>query len=171
MTDVGDIRQDEWGSHFGAVLACLAVTSGPVLELGVGHCSTPLLHAFCMASKRHLVSVEQNEDWFELFRSKYEEEGHEFIKGEYSDEVPKLWASRSVTLIDNSPGGERRRDDFIMLLPLSEFVIVHDFHKENQEMIEPLLNGLNSYICNAYQPPTLVASVSRKIPHSIIERT
>ena len=46
MTDVGDIKQDEWGSHLPAVLACLASTIGPVLEVGnrpLLNCCTPRL--------------------------------------------------------------------------------------------------------------------------------
>ena len=39
----------KWQSHLPALLACIAVTHGPVLELGVGHFSTPHLHALCGA--------------------------------------------------------------------------------------------------------------------------
>lgn len=168
--DPGQISQVEWGSHLSAVLACFASTVGPVLELGVGHVSTPALHALCLASDRLLVSVEQDEAWFKMFKSHYEKARHKFIHGEYDDVVAELanqdW---SVVLIDNSPGGERRLKDFKSFLPCAGFVIVHDYHKENQDAIEPLLNGLNRYVTRYYQPPTLVASKTRNIPEAIIE--
>lgn len=166
----GEIVQSEWSSHLPAVLACFASTVGPVLELGVGHCSTPALHALCMASDRLLVSVEQDEVWFKMFQCHYEKVRHQFIHGEYDYVVPELakqdW---SVVLIDNSPGGERRLKDFKSFLPCAGFIVVHDFEKDNQEAIEPHLNGLNRYVSRYYRPPTLVVSKTRNIPEAIIE--
>lgn len=164
------ISQAEWGSHLSAVLACFASTIGPVLELGVGHCSTPALHALCLASDRLLTSVEQDETWFKMFQSHYEKKGHEFIYGEYDRIVPLLALTQwGVVLIDNSPGGERRKKDFQSLIKCSGFVVLHDYHRENQEAIEPLLDSMNRYVCNYYKPPTLVASLTRKIPAVLIE--
>jgi hypothetical protein len=37
----------KWGSHLPSLAACLASSRGPVIELGVGHFSTPFLHAYC----------------------------------------------------------------------------------------------------------------------------
>lgn len=167
--DTGDIKQQEWGSHLPAVLACFAVTEGPVLELGVGHCSTPALHALCGAALRPLVSVEQDRDWHDLFKGKYESPSHQFLCREYDDAVPFLCARQwCVALIDNSPGGERRKRDFEALIQCCEFVVVHDYWKENEEAIAPLLNGLNWHVCKDYEPPTLVASANRSIPQSLI---
>lgn len=166
----GEIVQSEWGSHLPAVLACFASTVGPVLELGVGHISTPALHALCLASDRLLTSVEQDLTWFKMFQSHYEKAGHRFIHGEYDDVVPELAKEEwSVVLIDNSPGGERRRKDFQSFITCSGFVVTHDYHLENQDAIEPLLNGTNRYVTRYYQPPTLIASKTRSIPFSIIE--
>lgn len=166
----GDIEQSAWGSHLPAVLACFASTVGPVLELGVGHCSTPALHALCLAADRPLTSVEQDETWFKMFQSKYEKKGHEFIHGEYDKIVPLLALTQwSVALIDNSPGGERRKKDFQALIRHSGFVVVHDYEKDNLEAIEPILDNMNRYVCNYYKPPTLVASLTMKIPTALIE--
>lgn len=159
-----------WGSYLPSVLACFASTVGPVLELGIGHISTPALHALCLSSDRMLVSVEQDEAWFKMFRSRYERPGHQFIKGEYDDVVPELAKQTwSVALIDNSPGGERTKKDFISLIKCSGFVVVHDYERENVESIEPLLGNLSRYVCNYYKPPTLVASLTRMIPATLIE--
>lgn len=166
----GEIVQSEWASHLPAVLACFASTTGPVIELGVGHCSTPALHALCLAYDRLLTSVEQDEMWFKMFQSHYEKKGHVFIRGEYDQVVPLLALTPwSVALIDNSPGGERRKKDFQSLIKCSGFVVCHDFEKDNQETIEPLLGNMNRYVCNYYKPPTLVASLTRKIPDALIE--
>lgn len=162
--------QLKWGSHLPALLVCVGSTTGPVLELGVGDFSTPVLHALCCAQHRRLVSVESNEEWMQKFRPHMEKLVHEFIYGKYEVIVPKLaeesWA---VSFIDNSPGGDRRRDDFATLLPRSQFVVVHDYHGENKEAIAPLLGGnVYSFVYAEYEPPTLIASVHRTIPRAML---
>lgn len=171
MTPCPDNTYDAlaWGSHLPALLGCLGATGGRVIELGVGHFSTPALHAFCGAGRRDLVSVESNLDWFKRFGEKYQTAFHRFSFGEYEDVMVNAnFTTWSVALIDNSPGGDRRRLDFARLFPISDFVIVHDFHNENEEAIRPLLNGLKYWVCAEYQPPTLVASAFRDIPESIL---
>ncbi len=157
-----------WGSHLPALLACLADTVGPVLEVGIGHFSTPALHAYCNQCERTLVSVEDNPDWFKVFE-KLMDRNHTIIVGDYNVWLPALAEkSWSVTFIDNSPGGKRRSDDFCLLSPRSVYTIVHDYHKENSEAIEPFLGGFNYHVTQTYQPPTLVASRTRPIPQSIL---
>ncbi len=101
-----------WGSHLPALLACLADTVGPVLELGIGHFSTPALHAYCVQADRTLVSLESDPKWYEQFR-KFQGGKHFIIQADYdwwmSSSCEQSW---SVALIDNSPGGKRRADDF-----------------------------------------------------------
>lgn len=137
-------------------MECIANTTGAVLELGMGHFSTPILHHYCEASGRKLVSVESDEGWCKCFRH-YESVLHTLILAEYDDIVPKLaeqlW---SVVLIDNSPGGPRRAKDFSLLWPRSEYVVIHDYHHDNEEAIGPLLGGLCTKLFTEYQPPTLV---------------
>ncbi len=157
-----------WGSHLPALLGCLADTVGPVLELGIGHFSTPALHAYCVQAGRPLHSVEQDEKWFREF-SKYEHKSHAFYLCEY-DKALQMFTDHfwSVVLIDNSPGGKRRLDDFKAYLPKSTFVVVHDYHLENAEAIKPLLSPIQHHVTRSYQPPTLIASELRKIPQSIL---
>lgn len=160
----------EWGSHLPCLLACLAATDGPVLEVGVGHFSTPALHAFCAASHRHLVSVDDHVEWVEEFRNRYMNAGHQFIAGDYDKVIPTLAMDRwSVVLLDNSPGGPRRATDLNLLLPYSEFVVVHDYHRENVEHIQPIINGYYFHVSKTYQPPTLVVSKLRSMPEGLIE--
>ncbi len=157
-----------WGSHLPALLGCLADTVGPVLELGIGHFSTPALHAFCVQANRQLTSIEQDRKWVNQF-AKYRCKEHQILCGEYDDVLASLEKhSWSVVLIDNSPGGKRRADDFRTLIQKAIYVVVHDFHLENSEAIGPFLtNGINSHITTSYQPPTLVAARTRTIPMSI----
>lgn len=150
-----------WGSHLPALLACLGDTVGSVLEIGVGHFSTPALHAFCVQAYRNLVSVENNPEWISKF-AHMECQQHRLVK----EIAPtKGW---SVVFIDDSPGGRHRADRFRDYIDNSIFVVVHDYHLENEEHISPLLKGVRHHVTKTYQPPTLIASKVREIPRSIL---
>jgi hypothetical protein len=74
-----------------------------------------------------------------------------------------------VAFIDNSPGGERRRKDFEFFIKLADFVVVHDYEKDNEEHIFPVLAGVkHKYVTRTYEPPTLVASNTMAIPKSLL---
>jgi hypothetical protein len=68
-----------------------------------------------------------------------------------------------LVFIDNSPGGAARADPFKAFLPQSEFIVVHDYHRENEEAIKPLLKGVNYRVFSDYNPPTLLASLKHKV--------
>lgn len=154
-----------WGSHMPLLLLALGATDGPVLEIGVGHFSTPHLHYLCAGMNRRLVSVEQAKDWHDEFKDKYEASLHSFRQGEYMDVLPELarlpW---SVVFIDHSPGGKARSDVFEMFIERVEFVVVHDYHLENEDAIKPLLRNAAHIVSNVYQPPTLLVSRKRIVP-------
>lgn len=61
--DNGEI--DLWATHLPVLAACVANTTGPVLELGCGHYSTRLLHALCR--NRQLLTIDANPVWLEKF--------------------------------------------------------------------------------------------------------
>lgn len=165
-----DIKIDEnlWSSYFPALWAAVGATTGPVLELGIGDLSTPSLHALCGAQGRELVSVEDNKEWFDRFATKYFNNLHRIIHSEYLEFLPYLVERNwGVSFIDSSPGGKMRAELFKALIPVSDFVVCHDFWQENEEHISPLLKGLNYHVTSTYRPPTLIASRKLNVPESI----
>lgn len=56
-------------SHQRLLVGCALRTEGPVLELGVGFYSTPLLHEITAHQKRDLVTLDNNEHWLEEFKA------------------------------------------------------------------------------------------------------
>lgn len=154
-----------WGSHLPALMACIAATTGDVLEVGIGHFSTPILHGACLGRK--LVSVEDNKEWFDRFSIPYGRGfEHHFINADYDSIMPRLAEDKwSVVFLDHSPGGDRRRKDFVRMIGSSDFVVVHDFHGENSDAIAPHLSDVKHFVLyGEYNPPTLVASKTRTIP-------
>ena len=117
-------------SHFAVLAAALAKTTGPVLELGMGWGSTPMLHAICQAQNRWLMSVETNPEWVERFRD-LAMSGHDMLLecGSWRD-IP-LWdpptepKKFAVAFIDFAPG-EARKDLAMKLKGKAKFIILHD---------------------------------------------
>jgi hypothetical protein len=56
-----------YGTHFPVLATVVAHTTGPVLELGCGDYSTPMLHGLCAPTKRMLVSTDASKTWLDLF--------------------------------------------------------------------------------------------------------
>lgn len=56
------------GSHQRLLVAAALRTSGPILELGVGWYSTPILHEIARAQQRPLLTIDNNSDWLRQFQ-------------------------------------------------------------------------------------------------------
>lgn len=159
-----------WTSWMPALGYALGASTGPVLEIGSGHFSTPFLWNYCKGAKRLFESAENNLDWHAQFKHLDCKEGRIRDVTDYNAFLKVVTAGFAyngaeigVAFIDNSPGGEARSIPFKLLLPVCEFVVVHDYHRENEEAIKPSLEGVNYKIFNDYEPPTLLASVKHKL--------
>lgn len=93
-----------WASHLPALAACVAHTNGPVLELGAGAYSTPMLHALC--AKRELLTIESNIEWLAEF-GMFDRGNHRLVLSDKIDSaMGQAW---DVVLVDSAPGGSRVR--------------------------------------------------------------
>jgi hypothetical protein len=113
-----------WGTHIPVLIKAIEMTNGPVLELGLGYSSTPLLHALCFYMDRKLVSYDYNEGYICRFR-RFRTDGHEIHLVSDWDDLDIEHNQWSVVLVDHSPD-ERRHIEAIRLRNNSEFVILHD---------------------------------------------
>lgn len=158
-----------WGSYMPVLMAALAQTTGPVLEIGVGHWSTPTLHHYCRAAGRDLASIEGDPQWCEQFKK-------------YESAIHSVWASPDyqlaaaivdrdgedmrfgVVFIDNSPGS-RRAQDALRYKDSADFIIVHDWSAEEiSKPFEPILNQWKyRTLYTAYTPYTMVLSNTREL--------
>ncbi len=98
------------------------MTTGDVLEIGMGLYSTPFLHWACF-NKRKLVSYDNDAEYFNM-NKQYEEGLHEvhFVDDWDSMDIEKPW---DVVLVDHGPS-ERRIVDIKKLANLARFIVVHD---------------------------------------------
>lgn len=110
-----------WTSHMPLLIKLVERTEGPILEIGSGPYSTPILHWLCSFTGRKLVTYENVESYYKFakqFQSKYH--SIRFIKD--WDELPVL--KYSIVMIDHEPS-ERRVVD-IERFKDSDYLIVHD---------------------------------------------
>lgn len=124
----GSIEKFPWATHQELLVACVCGSMGPVLELGCGHYSTPLLHHLCVSAGRHLVSCDTDTGWAKQFAYLCCPL-HTFI-GLSGWDAFDMWDSATwgTVLVDHSPG-ERRPAD-MERLRASIYLVAHDGEKK-----------------------------------------
>lgn len=123
--DLRAIRSEAYGARNGTHLPLLAsvlaiARPGPVLEIGVGHCSSPLIAEMCRAMGREWWALDSHPDWL---RTTLDLDPKITVLGEYSEmEWQGEW---SVVFVDCSPG-TARLPVVQALRSRAEFIVVHD---------------------------------------------
>lgn len=149
-----DWMMDPYATHLPLLAACVAHTSGPVLELGCGAYSTPLLHALCVG--RPLVTLENDAAWhtrfFHLARGQHT---MKLIGGPW--EEVGLGGPYDVALIDHSPP-VRRVEEIVRLRGQVRLFVVHDTEHRGYGY-EPVLTSFPHRVeWQGYAPWTSVVS-------------
>lgn len=120
----------EWGTHLPVLIKVMQESAGPVLELGLGISSTPVLHAMCQDQNRYLISMDNDKQFIDLFK-KYNAPLHSIVHVKDWDKVA-FDDVYSVVLVDHKP--EERRAIEASKLIESRFVILHDSEPENEHL-------------------------------------
>ena len=116
-------------------------TTGPVIEFGCGEGSTVMLHELCKATKRRLISVDNNPEWLGKYRDKYETDWHRFYLvspegcgGKYHDcthwdpflkTITSSDVQWGVVFVDQAPW-EARTKTIRAMKSRADFVVLHD---------------------------------------------
>lgn len=124
---------DTYSTHAPVIAAACMMVDGPVLELGMGYGSTPLLHSLCR-NRKTLVSMETNPEWMKKFEA-LRTAGHRLIH------APASWDTQlnpydltgsikwAAALVDCQPG-EIRSHLIKRLQGLATFIVAHDSEKD-----------------------------------------
>jgi hypothetical protein len=157
-----------YGTHMACLMAVATSTTGPILEMGSGDYSTPLLHAVCAKDKRYLLSTDTDKNWLNLFAD-LETDWHELKHVEvYADDwsrnpQPDVWDTVggdthwSVVFIDHRPG-ERRAVDIQRLRDNTDIFVVHDTEHSGYGF-GPILSSFKYiHVDKRYSTHTTVAS-------------
>lgn len=121
----------DWASHIPLLIEALNITEGPVLELGLGISSTPILHMLCLDQNRLLVSYENSPEFVHMFR-KYKTNTHiinlidDWNKAEIDE---PYWG---VVLVDHKP--DERRKEEVKRLVNAKCLVLHDTQPESDDL-------------------------------------
>jgi hypothetical protein len=148
---------EEYLSHQAVLCAVAAKTHGPILELGCGYGSTPVLHGLCLAQSRDLHTLEENQEWlqkFMHFRAKH----HVLRRVESWEDLPEYQDRWSVVFVDH--GGYLLRGYSIQALANSaDYIIAHDSCHGHLYGYENVLNTFtHRYDFTRWPPHTTVVS-------------
>lgn len=116
----------DYGTHFPVLAAVMRRASqDPVLELGCGHFSTPMLHLMCAGQR--LVTVETDSQWMQKFLN-LRTDWHEFhhVAESRWDAFTMIEQTHwSVAFVDHKPG-DRRWKELKRLAQHADVVVCHD---------------------------------------------
>lgn len=127
--------RNDYGSHSIVLLAALYASKlGPILELGMGTASSPLLHSVALDQGRFILSADSDRRWINHFSPfTMNNTLHELKYVEVKTQMGIEWATSnledyrnwSIVFIDHRPGS-RRQFDLMSYSYRSHVVIVHD---------------------------------------------
>jgi hypothetical protein len=117
----------EFCSHVSLLAGAITITSGPVLELGAGYGSTPLLHGLCGSLKRSLTTIESNKEWALKFLN-YGRTWHNFRQVVDFIDLPEYSQKWGLVFVDH--GISEQRGHSVEKLKNADMLVVHDtcFH-------------------------------------------
>lgn len=110
----------EYTTWMPIILKLAERTKGPILELGSGPFSTPLLHWLCAEKGRELWTYEDIPEYLEFAR-KFQSRKHHIRLVEDWEKVD--YPEGSIALIDQL---EKRAETSILLKDKVDYVILHD---------------------------------------------
>ena len=110
--------------YYPLLYKALEDSKGDVLEMGMGHGSTPILNELITEEKRRLFSFDYNSDWLHKFDS--------ILNVWHRSELVQNWQSvynrypdAAVTFIDQSPG-EERKHTIVAYKDTKGILVIHD---------------------------------------------
>ncbi len=125
----------ETSTHFPVLMKAVRMTmgEGPVLEVGSGLFSTPLLHWMCFESGRELITCERYLHYMD-FAQKFRTASHAVLHVPDMRGVDFLNRHFSVVFIDHTPKKPRTRgDDALLFKDTADYVVLHDAGADAKE--------------------------------------
>lgn len=159
------------GTHLPVLKKIVSLTTGPVIEFGIGYNSTPILHEMCAGKK--VVSLDNNQEWVRKFLH-LQNADHQimYVAGwEQAPVIPKgslkapIW---SVAFIDHAPV-ERRVIDIERMRYIAEYIVVHDTESPIYEYEKVLTSFTYRHDYMQLSPHTTIVSMTKPAPFLVIE--
>jgi len=113
-----------WTTHIPMLIKYVQLADKPVLELGSGIFSTPLLHWLCKMQGVELFTYENVDEYYK-FAKQFQSRNHRIRFVEDWNKVIYPYNKYGVVFIDHAPA-ERRQIEAITFANLTDYVILHD---------------------------------------------
>lgn len=143
-----------WSTHIPVLMRVVEISDGPVLELGAGVFSTPVLHWMCMVRQRRLITLEESELYFQWARQ-FRSNNHSIRHVADLEDFPYKDFFWSVVLVDH--GDDKRRGrDAIRLKNNADYIVLHDTNPSCQstfgydEVWQEFKYRYDWYACSPY---------------------
>ncbi len=115
---------DPYATHLPHLIRAVLMTGGPVLELGMGDYSTPILLELCRKGRR-LRSVDNDHTWHEKYAPQFSSDKNESFLLEDWRGLPDWGFAWSVIFVDLHPP-EMRRTVLDKVWDRGDIIIAHD---------------------------------------------
>jgi len=147
-----------FASHNTLLIKAILLSKGAICEVGAGLFSTPLLHAFCKAMNRPLVTYENSDVWF-YFAKYFQSKTHRIRKIDNWDDMDfkRHWG---LVFLDHAPA-ERRGIDMINFKNTADYIVMHDTNPTMEKTYgysEAWQHFKYRYDWTAYKPYTSIVS-------------
>lgn len=147
-----------FATHLPILIKALSLTTGPVLEMGMGYGSSITMHWMCATTKRPITSFENTPAYFD-FAQHFANDFHKVVCLDDWDkaDIDQPW---DVALLDHGPA-ERRIVDIRRLSNLVKYLVIHDTNGRDEnhfhyKEIWPLFKW--RYVYTVYTPHATVVS-------------
>lgn len=122
-----------YGSGMIPLTIATLLSDGPILELGMGKFSTPLLHLIGTDQARQVVSLETDKEWMQKFAGYNSTQYHKIYYHSNFDSLSQYETNITwgMVLVDHIYGN-RRPLHLIRFANLSKIVVAHDSEKRNE---------------------------------------
>jgi hypothetical protein len=112
-----------WGSHLPILSRVLSVSTGMMMECGIGFHSTPIMHFFSIEHQQPVYSYESDKTWYETHKY-WRNNLHKIELVTDWDTIPIEKHHWGIILIDHE--ANRRSIEAIRAAQYADYVILHD---------------------------------------------
>lgn len=148
---------DAYSTHQVPLISAVLQTEGPVVEFGMGHYTTPILHELCFGRK--LLSIEGEPEWAKQFEYLATGSHIHFVvanhKWETADEIVDTQERYGVAFIDHGDMEYRVRD-IRRMANRAEFIVVHDSNVPGYKYADAFAEFK---FCSEYEPNVIHTTV------------
>jgi hypothetical protein len=144
-----------WSTHMPVLIRLFSLTEGPIMEVGSGVYSTPLLHWLCHPTRRPLMTYESDKDFIKLAKQ-YQSRTH-LIR--HIDDYRHIDTSQYYSIIFIDHNGHHRGETAVHLKDCADYIILHDtnvIRRNSYQLLPDAFKYYRDYTAN--RPWTGVAS-------------